>query len=430
MNLIARLSFFLIFAISLSAQSLNQLIDRALEYNLAIKQEKQAVGESELTAEAVSAKNLPTLDFDASFKYITEVAQIDFSKIPVVPLDKITLGSKENYDLGLGINYVVFSGFAQSALEELSQKKVGLAKISLESKQKEIALKIIKLYRQYQMVSLARQTVETAYSRTKLKLNKVKTAVENGFVLGVDTLSLKLALNKFEQNMLSLENQLESIKNSLEVETGAEVTVTNFNVSTPVEAPGKYLAGQQMGLKTIAQLSRMVEVQGKIIESSLYPKMALQASYKYGKPGVDIIKNEWIGYGVLGIGVQWNLWSWNAHSKEAQANKLARDQLKTKQESLGADLRLKYDDAVRNYKNALKMLKVLETAQSLAKEKFTVTEVQYDEGNKTITEFNESNLEVTEAALNYKKQRVEIALLQSTIDFLSGSPVNEWRLNQ
>ena len=68
----------------LSAQSLDQVVQHSLKNNLSLKIEKHAVQELGLLAESVVAKNLPTINFDASYRHVTDVAEIDFSAVPVM----------------------------------------------------------------------------------------------------------------------------------------------------------------------------------------------------------------------------------------------------------------------------------------------------------------------------------------------------------
>jgi hypothetical protein len=59
-----------------------------------------------------------------------------------------------------------------------------------------------------------------------------------------------------------------------------------------------------------------------------------------------------------------------------------------------------------------------------------ILETRYNEGNATFTDFNDANLALVQAELSYQKQIIETALKITEIDYYSGQPINEWRLDQ
>ncbi len=50
------------------------------------------------------------------------------------------------------------------------------------------------------------------------------------------------------------------------------------------------------------------------------------------------------------------------------------------------------------------------------------------QGMASVTDFNEANLQLTQAELNLKRQRLLMALKRSEIEYLSGKPLNQWRI--
>jgi hypothetical protein len=57
-----------------------------------------------------------------------------------------------------------------------------------------------------------------------------------------------------------------------------------------------------------------------------------------------------------------------------------------------------------------------------------ITQSRYNEGMSSVTEFNDANLELTDAEINLQRQSIFLAIKVSEIDFLSGKSINQWSI--
>jgi hypothetical protein len=59
-----------------------------------------------------------------------------------------------------------------------------------------------------------------------------------------------------------------------------------------------------------------------------------------------------------------------------------------------------------------------------------IIESQFQQGMVSVTDFNDTNLELTEAELNHKQHLIRMALKVNEIDYISAKPISEWRVEQ
>ena len=81
---------------------------------------------------------------------------------------------------------------------------------------------------------------------------------------------------------------------------------------------------------------------------------------------------------------------------------------------------------MREYKALQKQRQVAVNARNLAKRKMEIIQSRYNEGMSSATEFNDANLELTDAEINLQRQSILMALKISEIDYLSGKSINQW----
>ena len=127
------------------------------------------------------------------------------------------------------------------------------------------------------------------------------------------------------------------------------------------------------------------------------------------------------------IGLQWNIWNWRSDAASVKAKHLQYQALQFSEQSISDQLQLKYDMAVRSFEALEKQQIVAQQAVQVAREKMQIIEANTQNGQLSASDFNEANLELSQAELKQKQILVRLNLQASEIDYLSGKPVNTWR---
>ncbi len=428
--LFLNVALILIFSAQLIGQSLNQVLQTALKQNKELQAQRQQLNSAQLQAQAAFRKTLPTLDLSASYRHVTHVAQLEFpSTIPIPGFPtNVSLGQYDTYESGLTLKYVLFSGFAQKNQIKLMRQQARLANINLEEKQKEIAFKVIGAYRNVQNKQLELEVLKSSLKRIDLQIKRLKALVKQGMALSVDSLSLKLARLNVQKQIIAVQGQLAIARQQLEQLVGTKVKVEPFERAT-VSEPSMLPVLQEMApYRKLKQQQAMQRTVVKINQSHYLPSLAAFASYNYGKPGLDFIKGDWMTYGIWGVNLSWNLFSWNADRLTEQAARARVKQIQWQKEAVKEQLQTRFDNALQDWQTLKEQEKVVKTALQVARQKMKIIESRYKQGMATATDFNEANLQLTEAELNLKRHYLLMALKRSEIEYLSGKPLNQWSI--
>ncbi len=410
-----------------NAQTLHEAIQLALKQNNEIKALQQAVISARTDARAAFRRTLPTVDFSASYRHVTDVPQLNFPTSPFLPTN-IRLGQYDTYEAGLSIRYVLFSGFAQKNKVALLNQKAGLTDIQLQKTQKEIAFKVISAYRNVQNKLLEQKVLQASLQRIEWQMKRAKALIEQGMALGLDSLSLKLAYLDAQKQLITTQGELIIAQQQLNRLIGQTIKVQPFEPTT-IPSLQDTLYIQQTEL--YRQWTQQLQIQNTAIRLSqarYFPTLALFASYNYGKPGLDMIKGQWMQYGIWGVQFSWNLFTWQADRLQEQAARAKQEQIHWQKEAVKNQLKTQFEKALQEWQTLKKQQAVLEAALQVARQKMNMVKARYQQGMASATDFNEANLQLTAAELNVKRHYLRLCLKQNEIDFLSGKPLSQWSI--
>jgi len=423
-------SLFLLGGSWLYGQSLAETVQIALQNNPQIQAALHHRQKSEMEARAAFYKTLPAVDFDASYRHVTDVPELKLdlgSNIPVA-MPPVHLGVYDSYESGISARYVLFSGFAQKNRVELKRRQVRVSATQLSKIKKEIAFSSIAAYRQVQEARLEIEALKSAHQRIREQLQRLNALLEQGMTLALDTLSLSLSRLNYEQKLIVARANLQTARQQLNTLAGRTIDVSAADTTRIAESPPQLLPEQIEELRNLELQKDIARASLAIYRSGYFPNLAVQAAYKYGKPGLDMIKNEWMPYGVWGVSLHWNLFSWNADKLHVQAAKENLRQLDYSRQALRDRIRERFDKNLREYESLRAQGRVLLRALQLARRKMDIVKSQYEQGMISATDFNTANLELTEARIKVQRWRLHLSLKLNELEFISGKPISAWSI--
>ena len=415
-----------IIPLQICGQTLSDVIQAALDFNHQSKSAKKMVEAAEQDKVSEEQSQLPTLSLKANYMHVTDEPKFD---IPIPGFNKsISLNPMDRYETGIQLDYVVFSGFAQTQAVRVKEFEYKLSQLDENQKNKDVAFNTIQAYRNAQLMKLSLDILADTRQRNIVQMDRARALLENGMVLQLDTLSLALNRLDIEHQIIQSQAVLENWLQLLKTLTGKNIELSNTNEMNSNPGYNDYTAEDQNALKALQLQQQKIEAAMNISKSGYYPKVLLNASFNYGKPGIDIINNEWSSYGQWMIGLQWNIWKWGADQASVQARQLQFEALQFSEQSVADQQKLNYDKAVRAFLALKKQSIVAQKAVKVAREKMQIVQANMENGQLSASDFNEANLELSQAELRQKQNLVQLNLQANEIDYLSGKPVNFWRL--
>ncbi len=419
----------------LQAQSLQTVLDMALRQNPTIRSYEEEVNQKQAEMESFRKKMLPTLDFNASYKYQTDVPVLDFAKdLPPIlgGFPTQTFGVHNTYDFGFTLNYLLFAGFAEKNAAEVRTQWHSLSGEKLQKSRKEIALQVIAAYRSAQSFLLEIDALQAGEQRVVNQLKRMRSAVRQGMALPLDTLSLSLARMEYQQKIIEARGKLKNALQQLQNLTGAEnpIEVQPFAGAQLDRELPQLQVEDKTDIRMLKMQRRMMELDERIQRSGYYPKVSLFASAHYGLPGLDFIEKQWMFYGLAGVGLQWNLFRWGGDSRAVEARQAAQRKIDYQRRAAEEQIRLKYDQAGRDFAVLQEQEQVLRQGVQLAREKMQITKSRFEQGEASVTDYNNANLQLTEMELNRKRHLIRMLIKINEIEYISGKAISDWSIER
>lgn len=292
LNYLLLLTFF-------SASSQTLTIDEV--YSLA-KQNYPLINRHDLIAktkqynlENASKGWLPQINIVGQATYQNEVTQLPFS-LPNMAIEPLT---KDQYKVFADVQQTIYDGGMISNQKKIAQinseiemQKTEVETHKLEERINQIFFGALQTDEQIGQNELTRFDIQNA-------LEKAENQLKNGVILRSNVDVLKAQLIQLEQKQIELQNIKKSFLEMLSVFINR-----NLDEQTKLQKPERILVenvNNRPELKLFDLQKQALETQKSVINSRNMPKLGAFVQGGYGKPGFNMLKNEFDMFYIGGV---------------------------------------------------------------------------------------------------------------------------------
>jgi len=263
-------------------------------YPLIKKQELIKKAEQYTTENALKGW-LPQVNITAQATYQNDVTQFPL-KLPNMNVEPL---SKDQYKVFADVSQTIYDGGNIK-----NQKKLALAQSEIQNQQLAVDLdklkeRINQLY--FGILQTDKQLSQLQLTKSDINegIKKADAQLKNGVIFRSNLDVLKAELVKIEQK----EIELQAIKQNF-VQMLSYFIKKNIDENTQLETPEKILLtknNNRSELKLFDTQKQLLETQRKIINTKNTPKLGAFFQGGYGKPGFNMLKNEFDLFYIGGI---------------------------------------------------------------------------------------------------------------------------------
>ncbi|MBP7973654.1 MAG: TolC family protein [Kaistella sp.] len=250
------------------------------------------------TLENIAKEWLPQINVVGQATYQNEVTQLPFA----LPNSSVEPLSKDQYKVYADIQQTVYDGGLIS-----NQKKLAKIQSETEIQKNEIELdkleeRINQIY--FGILQSQEQLKQTEITKNDIEngLKKASAQLEYGTIFRSQVDVLKAQLIGLEQRQI----EVQSLRKNL-IETLSLFTKKDFSENTVFETPEKLLLtgeNNRAELKLFTLQQQMLETQKSLVESKNLPKLGAFFQSGYGKPGFNMLRNEFDVFNISGLRLQ------------------------------------------------------------------------------------------------------------------------------
>ncbi len=308
---------FLFLTLQVQAQtesiSIDLCYERAIQNYPLVKQ--YAITESTKMFTILNARKglLPQIGIFGQATY-----QSDVTSLPIkIPGNDITPVSKDQYKLYAEISQVLYDGGVAQGTKELAEAVSEKERTGISTELYKLREVINQLYFGILLIDSRIKQIELKRNDIQKGLDVTLGAIENGvsFKSNADFFRAELiTINQSITEQLSLRR---SYLRMLSIYTGFEIPET-VKLSTP---PLLNLITNDVLRPELVFFENQIKifnVESKLLDLKLRPKISLFAQTGYGRPTLNFLKNEFGFYGLGGLRFAWQLSNWYTIKNDKQ----------------------------------------------------------------------------------------------------------------
>ncbi len=305
--------------------SLQQCYNLAREHQPALNRLMLDNQAAQLRKESIDRKNYPQLSMSGRATYQDEVTSIPGAPFTI---------SKDQYKLVLQVDQELFDGGAARAARKVSasQEKVDKAQVNVQ------------LYQVHNEVNQA--FFEVLLARTNLsildlkkqvlvkQLSAIRSRVKNGMALPGAAAALQAELLVTGQQILSTEYNEQSALGALSIITGQSLdsaTVLSLPFDTTKFTPPENIERPELDMYQARRSLLDREMNQTKVRN--VPRLSAFAQGIYGRPGLNIFKNQFEPNYMIGVRLTWNIWDWHEARRQRSLLSIQKKIINTKQET-------------------------------------------------------------------------------------------------
>ena len=291
----------------------------AAENHPAIKRLSLIESIRELKVKNISSSYYPQGSINLKASYQSEVTTIPIN-IPGVTTDPL---SKDQYAATINLEQIIWDGGVTGAAKRQVNKEAEIGKNELESELYTVREMVNELYfgillneRYLQDINLVREDLLRILSRTE-------ALISEGMANRSDTDAIRAELITLNQRETELLSGKESLIGMLSLLTGSGITADYEFLEPSAAIPDVEIFRPE--LKIFESKSDFLQIKKEKTLSLRRPKIGAFLQAGYGKPGLNMLKDEFSPFFVTGIKLSWNIGS--LYSKNNEIRILDREMM-------------------------------------------------------------------------------------------------------
>jgi len=270
----------------------------------------------------------PQITISGQATYQSDVIALPIS-FPGITDYKLT---KDQYKVIADVSQVIYDGGIissqsdfQNSLAEADNQKLEIELLKVKERVNQIYFGILLLDAQITQTDLVKSDINES-------LSKLNAALENGTVIKSNVDVLRAELLKVNQK----EIELNSSRNVFIQMLGLLINQT-LDESIKLEQPIINRLSSEAGisrpeLKLFSSQQNMIESQDGLTISKVLPKASLFFQGGYGKPGLNMLLNEFDWFYITGARLTWSLSNIYSYSNEKEINELNKKNIEAQKQ--------------------------------------------------------------------------------------------------
>lgn len=248
---------------------------------------------------------LPQLSLNAQASWQTDVTALNVGNIPGFP--KIEPLSKDQYRATLDVNQLIYDGGINRRQKEMTQLQQLLREEEVNVALQQLKERINNLYLNVLLIDEQQHQLNILLKDIDAGIAKVKAQVQYGTAFRSNLALMEAEQLKAQQRRIELQNDREGLLSVLALYTGQQIAADAVLEDPEVPAMVNTNDISRPELQLYQLQDSLYQLQSATVTNRMQPRISAFANAGYGRPGLNMLKNEFAAFATTGIRFSWNL---------------------------------------------------------------------------------------------------------------------------
>jgi len=272
---------------------------------------------------------LPQVSLSAKATYQSEVTKVPVN-IPNLDIEGL---SKDQYSATLDLTQTIWDGGVISSQKEITRSNANVEEKQLDTDLYAINDRVNQLYFGILLLDAKLNQNDLLQDELQRNFKLISSYIENGVANQVDLDAIKVEQLKTIQNKAQLQSNRQSY-----IEMLATLIGKPLSKYAVLQKPLKdaIIISSEINRPELDLFQSKIdnlEVQKKNIKTSYMPKLGLFLTGGYGKPGLNMLENDFSAYYIGGVRLSWNFGSLYTHKNDRKILEAGQSNILTQRET-------------------------------------------------------------------------------------------------
>jgi outer membrane protein TolC len=362
---------------------------------------------NELKIKNLNKNYLPQMNLNGSASLQSDVtelklnlpAQFSFIKFPEI--------SKDMYKVTFDVNQSIYDGNITGYQKKLETANLQSDQKSIEVELYQLKSRINQAYFSIFMLQESEEILKSNKSQLESKLKEVQSAVANGAMLASNADALQAEIMNIDQQLIETQNNLITDFQVLSELTSSTIPPNSKLILPRVQISSTAFEDKrpELQLYNIQQLK--TGVMKNMVNTRLNPKFYAFGEAGYGRPGLNMLSNDFTPWWLFGAKLTWNIWNWNQSKNEKKIYDIQNDIIGTQKETFEKNLRIEAENGLSEIEKLGELLQKDEVIGLRTKITHSASS-QLDNGVITSSDYIARLNEETFAKLTFELHRIQL----------------------
>ena len=325
----------------------------------------------------IRSGNLPQLELNGKASYQSDAITFDMD-IPIPGID-FPESPRDQYKLSLDINQSIYDGGYSKNKQEIEMVAAKVDNSQLELDIRTSRLQVKDLYYNILLIQKNQEIVDVSLSQILENRNVIETGIKNGVLLKSDLDMLDVEIIKLRQTKTELENSRRAGLQMLAGKTGESIELSTVLIPTDFSSPENDSILRIEQLLFDLQAEQLGNSQA-LIKSRALPKIYAFGQFGYGNPALNMLKDEFDSYYIVGAGLKWTIWDWKVNNRDREVLGLQQSILNSRKSQFEWDINAALMNQKTVINNHLENLKSFENILVLRNRISATAKTQLENG--------------------------------------------------